>query len=80
MKNQSKALTIISLLFFLAGGIAWLLFAMVIKSYEYLAVPVAAILAAVGGLVLIINAVINPETVKIPEVKIPEIKITFPPK
>jgi hypothetical protein len=80
MKNQSKVLTVIGLLFFLAGGISWCLFSLVVGGYEHLAVPVAAILAAVGGFVLILNAVINPESVKIPEVKVnvPDVKINLP--
>jgi hypothetical protein len=80
MKKQSKALIITGMLFFLAGGLSWFLFAIILTSYAHLAVPVAAGLAAVGGFMLILNAVLNPESIKVPqvEVKIPEIKINLP--
>jgi hypothetical protein len=71
MNKQTKGYRILvgcGLLFFLSGGIAWILFALVFSAYERLAVPVAAILAAVGAVVLIFNAVIHPECIPRPDV------------
>lgn len=78
MNKQSKgssALVVVSLLCFLASGIAWFLLAMVFADYEHLAVPVAGILAGIGGLLLILNAVIHPGSIQIPDVKPPEINV-----
>lgn len=70
-----NALTIIGLLFFAAGAIAWFLLAIVFKNHKRFAVPVAAILAFLGELILIFNAVINPGSVRVPEVTPPVIEI-----
>lgn len=79
MKKQSKALVTTGLLLFLAGGAAWFLLAVVFTSYENLAVPVAAALAALGGLLLILNAVIHPESIPRPDVQPPQINVNIPP-
>lgn len=79
-QNNSPALMIAGLLFFAMGGIAWVLFAMVFADSEHLAVPIAAILAAIGGVLLILNAVIHPESIPRPDVKTPEININLPPE
>lgn len=79
MIKQSKgspALIVLSMISFVGGGAAWFLFAMVFTEYEHLAVLVAAILAGIGGLLLIINAVIHPGSVKIPDVQPPKIHIS----
>ena len=42
------------------------------------AIPVAAVLAVIGVALLIINAVIHPESVPRPDVRIPDININLP--
>jgi hypothetical protein len=78
MKNQSRnssELKKASAALFVMGGVSSLAIMTGLKS---IAVPAAALFTAAGGALLIADAVINPENVKIPdipEVKIPEIKI-----
>jgi len=73
MKKQTKTITVIGLSLFLAGAVAFGLLELTITNYQNLAVPVAAALAALGGFMLILNAIIHPESVKIPNVKPPHI-------
>lgn len=68
-------LTIVALLVFALAGLSWVLLTFVFTQYKKYAVAVAAILAAVGGAILIINAIINPDSIQIPEVEIPEVSI-----
>jgi hypothetical protein len=71
------ALIVIALLFFAAGGLAWVLLTFVYSEYKKYAVMAAAILTDIGGAILIINAVIHPDSIQIPEVEviIPEINV-----
>jgi hypothetical protein len=69
MKKQSKNSSVLigaSTLCFVAGGLSFL----AVKS-----VAVAAGLTAIGGAMLVANAVLHPEGIKIPDVKIPDINI-----
>jgi hypothetical protein len=78
MKTISKILTVTGVLFILSGGGSYALLSMVYMEHEHLAIPVAVVLAAVGALVLIINAVIYPESIPRPDVRPPEIHINLP--
>jgi hypothetical protein len=82
MKQSKKSYGLIAcgLLCFLLGGIAWFLFAMILPEYERLAVPTAAILAALGGVFLIFNAIINPDSIPQPNVDVQPPKINLPPE
>jgi len=73
--KQSKTLAITGMLSFLAGIIVWILLSMVFTGAEKFAIPAAAILAAIGTFLMILNAVINPGSIPRPEVKIPEINL-----
>jgi hypothetical protein len=75
MKKQSKSLVVSGLLCFLAGGAAWFFLAILTVDYGHLAVPVAAALAALGGFLMILNAVINPESIPRPEIPQPQINL-----
>ena len=67
--TTSRNLIAIGMLCFLLGGIAWVIFALIFTGYERLAIPIAAILAAVGAAVLIFNAIIHPESIPRPDVR-----------
>lgn len=70
-----EVLVAVGLLFYLLGGIAWFLLAMVFAQYKRFAVPAAAILAFAGTLILIFNAVIHPDSIRVPEVTLPDVSI-----
>jgi predicted membrane channel-forming protein YqfA (hemolysin III family) len=75
MKNQQKnsnELKKASVALFVMGGVSSLA---IMTGLKFIAVPTAALFTAAGGALLIADAVMNPESVKIPEVKIPKIKI-----
>ena len=81
MNKQLKSHRVLiasGMLCFLLGGIAWVLFALIFTEYERLAVPVAAILAAIGAMVLIFNAILHPESIPRPDVHLPEINVPPP--
>jgi len=76
-KQSKKSYVLIAYGFacFFLGGIGWFLFAMVYTKYEMFAVPVAAILAAAGALILIFNAIVHPESIPHPNIPCPEINL-----
>jgi hypothetical protein len=80
MKKISIALTAIGILFIVSAGGTYVLLSMVFMEYGHLAIPAAAILAALGAAVLIVNSIIYPESISRPNVQPPVININLPPE
>jgi hypothetical protein len=64
-----------SVVMFVLGGVSALT---LLGGANTLSIVAAALFTAVGGALLVINAIMHPESIKTPEVKVPEIHVHVP--
>ena len=65
----------VGLCLFAVCAVIWYLLTFICPQYKRLAVPTAAVLAFIATLILIFNAMIHPDRIKVPEVNIPTINV-----
>ena len=75
---SSRIFIATGILCFMLGGIAWVIFTLVFTGYDQFAIPVAAIITAIGAMLLIFNAIIHPESIQRPDIHTPVINVPPP--
>jgi ABC-type glucose/galactose transport system permease subunit len=72
MKNNSNELKQASVSMFVMAGVSSLA---ILTGLKFIAVPAAALFTAAGGALLVADAIMNPENIKMPAIKAPNVKI-----